>query len=136
MSSKEKLDLSNTKVKAIGEYAFSNCNLTQLILPDCLEKVGNYAFYNAFSKQFKQNVTIPSFVTYIGNCAFSDDSIKRVDIESKNLLDIGESIFESANLETIRCKGTEIINHPNIRYYKEEYNVEIIPLDKKGIFTR
>ena len=127
----KKLDLSNTKVKAIGEYAFSNCNLTQLILSPCLEEIDSSAFSNAFSKQFKQNVTIPSFVTYIGNCAFNDDSIKRVDIESSNLLNIGEDIFDGTNLETIRCKATGIMNHPNIRYYKEEHNVEIILLDKK-----
>lgn len=127
----KKLDLSNTKVKAIGEFAFSNCNLTQLILPPCLEKIESFAFSNAFSKLFMQNITIPSFVTYIGNCAFNDDSITRVDIESRNLMNIGEEIFDGINLETIRCKATGIMNHPNIRYYKEEHNVEIIPLDKK-----
>ncbi len=127
----KKLDLSNTKVKAIGEYAFSNCNLKQLILPPCLEKIESFAFSNAFSKLFKQNITIPTFVTSIGNCAFNDDSITRVDIESRNLLNIGEDIFDGTNLETIRCKAPGIMNHPNIRYYKEEHNVEIIPFDKK-----
>lgn len=126
-----KLDLSNTKVIEIGEYAFSNCNITKLILSSSLKRIGNSAFSNAFSNRFRHIVVIPSSVTNIGDLAFNDSSIIRVDIESKDISEIGEDIFDGANLETIRYKQSEIIDHPNIDYYKKEYNVEIIPLDKK-----
>lgn len=128
----KKLDLSNTKVKTIGENAFYYCDLTELILSSCLEKIDKSAFSNAFSNQTKQSIVIPSSVTDIGDLAFNDDSIIRVDIESKILSNIGEDIFDGGNLETIRYKEQTIVNHPCIRQYKDDYNVEIIPIDKRA----
>lgn len=131
----KRLDLSNTKVRTIGSFAFSHCELTQLVLSSCIEKLEEYAFYNAFSKQVGHNIIIPSSVTYLGDGVFSDNSIKRVDIECENLSNIGEDIFDGTCLETIRYKNTEIISHPNINYYKKKYNVKIVPSDKTTYFA-
>ncbi len=50
-------------LKDIGEYAFFNCGLTQITIPATVETVKDYAF--AFCRQLQQ-ITIPESVKYIG----------------------------------------------------------------------
>ncbi len=62
------IDLSNTKVNSIGNYAFANCsNLTNITLNNNLTSIGRYAFYKCDNLL---SIDIPSSVNYIGRYAF------------------------------------------------------------------
>ena len=62
------IDLSNTKVNSIGNYAFANCsNLTNITLNNNLTSIGRYAFYKCNNLL---SIDIPSSVNYIGRYAF------------------------------------------------------------------
>ena len=62
------VDLSNTKVKSIGESAFSNCNnLTAITFPSTLTSIGNSAFYYCSSLA---SFSVPGSVTTIGSQVF------------------------------------------------------------------
>ena len=61
------------KVTAIADGsfstgAFSNSNITSIIIPDSVTSIGSYAFYNCYSLT---SITIPEGVTSIGNGAYS-----------------------------------------------------------------
>ncbi len=64
----------NSQLKSIGEYAFSNTNLTNIVLPEGLETIGDAAFYESNLKE----VTIPTTVTSIGSGAFNDTDLTKV----------------------------------------------------------
>ncbi len=62
------IDLSNTKVNSVGNYAFANCsNLTNITLNNNLTSIGRYAFYKCNNLL---SIDIPSSVNYIGRYAF------------------------------------------------------------------
>lgn len=56
-------------VTKIGTYAFSNCRLNSIDLPNTITKIGSYAFYNCINLK---SIVIPSNVTEIGSGAFSN----------------------------------------------------------------
>ena len=57
-------------LETIGSYAFSFCDLTDLVIPEGVQTIDNYAFeYNSL-----QNLTLPSTITSIGDEAFRYNS--------------------------------------------------------------
>lgn len=66
-SNLESIDLSNTNIKKISYYSFSNClSLKQVVLPESLEEVGQYAFSNSSIEY----VVFPSNVKKIASYAY------------------------------------------------------------------
>lgn len=79
-------------VRSIQAYAFFGASATKIILPNSLEKVGEYAFGNCRNLQ---QVTIPSNVVEIGARAFFGcDSNLEVTLTSANPPTISASTFE------------------------------------------
>ncbi len=62
----------------IGDYAFANCySLNDIILPDTIEKIGDYAFYGTSITK----ITIPKSTESIGWCTFYYcDELKEITI--------------------------------------------------------
>ena len=103
-------------LESIGDYAFSNCGFTSLILPEGLKTIGSSAFqscYNLTSINIPYGVTrveestfyycsklssvsISKSVTYIGNDAFSSCALTKVDIPA-SVTKIANSAFNSCS---------------------------------------
>lgn len=78
-------------VTSIGNYAFYNCeNLTSLTLPNGLETIGNYAFYGIDPRRA---IVIPEGVKTIGDKAFNTTS--------NYLKDYGGELHLPSTLESI-----------------------------------
>ena len=82
-------------VESIGNYAFYNCDsLTSVTIPDSVTSIGNYAFYDCDSLT---SVTIPDSVTSNGNYAFYDcDSLTSVTI-GDSVTSIGYQAFHGCD---------------------------------------
>lgn len=65
-------------IKSIGTGAFAYSDITQMVLPDGLETIGNSTFYRC--TQLK-SINIPTTLNFIGDQAFSEcNNLERVDI--------------------------------------------------------
>ena len=100
------IDLSNTKLKSLDEFAFSNCeNLYSICFPDCLESIG----YRAFSGcKNLEKVELPNGLKKISEGSFSDCRyMKQIDIpESVEIIEKGSFGGWSSDLViTVHYKG-------------------------------
>lgn len=91
-----------SKLKTIGEEAFSTRNIPSIDLPDGLETIGDGAFSgNAFTE-----LVIPDSVTSIGNSAFSGCSDLATVKLPKNLKNFGSRVFAyCSKLQSIDISG-------------------------------
>lgn len=72
------VDLSGTKISAIGMYAFTECtNLTEVLLPDTLYEIDGAAFSRC--KSLKE-ITLPEHLEIIAQYAFIDTAISKITI--------------------------------------------------------
>ena len=60
-------------VTSIGDYAFFNCGLENLTIPDTLTRIGNFAFFCLYAETGTSitSITIPDGVISIGTSAFA-----------------------------------------------------------------
>jgi len=59
-------------VTHIGDYAYSDNNLTSIVIPDSIEYIGE----GAFDKNNLTSIIIPENVEYIGEYAFDNDFVQ------------------------------------------------------------
>lgn len=93
-------------VETIGDYAFYDCDgLTSVTIPAGVENIGDYAFLDCDGLT---SVTIPGSVTSIGDSAFLDcDSLTTVTI-SAGVESIGDRAFEyCSKLTDVTYDGTQ-----------------------------
>lgn len=97
----------------IGESAFANChNLTSIDIPDGVETIGEYAFYNTGAVFGK--ITIPASVKIIRKMAFyCRDAHTILDVRNKN--------------GAIEIDSSALSSHSKVKYIGEK---------KKGFFAR
>jgi hypothetical protein len=97
-------------IKRIGDSAFSNCTgLSYLSLPQEVEYIGDYAFY---CSDFGGSLIIPSSCKYVGNSSFFETNISSLTFEPiytvqfNNLCRIGDTAFGNCDfLTTADLKG-------------------------------
>ena len=78
-------------VTDIGDYAFSDCSsLTNIVIPNSVTDIGDYAFWECSSLT---NIVIPDSVTDIGNSAFEYCSSLSNIVISNSVTDIGDGAF-------------------------------------------
>ena len=87
-------------VKEIAPSAFRNCMLSEIKLPNTVEKIGDKAFYGIYDIE---EISIPNSVTFIGEDAFASCG-NLVDISiSKGVTALSDRIFyDGYSLETVR----------------------------------
>ena len=84
-------------VKVIGQFAFRECsNLTSLVIPDGVEKIEAYAFWNLRIASLE----LPDSVTVIEEYAFNNCSLNNLTLSS-NLTKIGNYAFYGTNVESV-----------------------------------
>ncbi len=107
--------IDGKEVVEIGENAFKNIQysdveLTRLVIPNTVRKIGSAAFYkcsiqeisipnsvieigsSAFGHNLLTNITIPSSVTTIGNCAFGWNQLTKVVFEGTPIVNSFTSV--------------------------------------------
>ena len=92
-------------VTSIGNYAFRNCDsLTSVTIPDSVTSIGNYTFYDCDNLT---SITIPDGVTTIGESAFySCDGIRSISIPD-SVTSIGQNAFYyCTSLSSVYCKAS------------------------------
>ena len=125
----------SSEIKEIGDFTFSECCISKVMIPDSVTKIGNKAFaycngltdivipdnvtelgYETFDicSQLK-SITIPNSVIYIGNGAFSS-CFSLTDVYYKGTIDEWNSIdnicnvnFYGENEITIHCTDGELV---------------------------
>lgn len=82
--------IEERSVTVIGEKAFSEYDMTSIVLPHTLTEIGNNAFNSC---KLLEKIDIPDSVTYISYCAFCYcENLKEVNL-GKGLETIGNGTF-------------------------------------------
>lgn len=100
-------------VTSIGENAFSRSGLSEIVMPDSLAEIGDYAFYECTGLT---SVIIPDGVTTIGKEAFMNcSSLKTMTIPA-SVATIGDNAVSSNGTGTIQ--GFEVTYKGTIAQWK------------------
>lgn len=124
------VDLSDTKVEVIDNYAFANCkNLTSINLPKVLKTIGEGAFYSSAIK----SVDVPQSVASIGKAAFTDClSLWKVKINNPQTNIYFEGKNSANNAIGFDSKGTRITLKSGSRVQTECFVIIDAPVESKG----
>ena len=122
--------MSDTKVEAIGNYAFANCkNLTSINLPKVLKTIGEGAFYSSSLK----SVDVPQSVASIGKAAFTDClSLWKVKINNPQTNIYFEGKNSANNAIGFDSKGNRITLKSGSRVQTECFVIIDAPVESKG----
>lgn len=83
------------EIKAIGDWAFYNCNLTSITIPNNITTIGSCAFGECY---YLTDISIPNTVKEIGEMAFFYTGITSINIP-ENLEHIGYYVFRNCKLK-------------------------------------
>ena len=91
-------------IRRIGNEAFQDSELTEIVLPDDIEEIGDYAFYASFDLT---KVVFPKNVKQlkIGSHAFSSCWLEELDLP-EGLTEIGEGAFDGTQITTLTIPST------------------------------
>ena len=89
-------DINGKKVVAIGNDAFRNLGLTNIVIPNSITNIG----ISAFRENYLTSVTIPNSVTSIGDYAFGENQLTNIIIPN-SVTSIGSRAFEKNQLTSI-----------------------------------
>lgn len=102
-------------IKTIGFFAFLNCGMTKLSLPEGVNIIGDECFYNCPLK----SVVIPSSVTSIGERAFYTDELTTViPLFVENIPDAGTSNYNAFSYNTLINNATLYVPEGTVDKYK------------------
>ena len=97
-----------------NNFFYNNSNLTSVIIPEGVTKIGEYAFQSCYNLE---SVTLPSTLTKIGNYAFQSCNLREIVIPGSVSV-IGNGAFESCNnlTKVVISEGTTEIGNYAFRY--------------------
>lgn len=98
-----------SSVKKIEDYAFKDCNFSEINVPFGVEEIGNNAFENCRNLK---NVNLSDSIVIIGNNAFKGSSPREINIPD-SVITIGNSAFSGCyELQSVKlpAKITELKN--------------------------
>ena len=96
-------NINGKQVVAIGNDAFRNLGLTNIVIPNSITNIG----ISAFRENYLTSVTIPDSVTSIGNGAFENNQLTSVTIPN-SVTSIGNDAFRK--YDSSNPNLTKIIN--------------------------
>ncbi len=99
-------------LKSIGDHAFENTLISQLILPATVERIGDYAFCNTPLS----SIEIPSSVVSIGNSVFSGTLISSLTVPA-SVEYIGDNAFSGSCLSSITFLGDAVTSIGDYAFY-------------------
>ena len=123
---------SNNGYNIFGQYMYNTTSVTEVILPETLEEIGNYALAGCRNIT---NITIPNGVTSIGQRAFYSCSNLTGGINIPySITNIGQYAFESCskltdiyvnnNEANVKTEGT-ITYNSNVHYLDHKHSITI-----------
>ena len=120
-------------VTSIGSYAFEDCGLTSVTIPNSVISIDNGAFYGCSLK----SITIPGSVTSIGDQAFYDcQNLTSVTIPNR-VISFGYHAFGMCNsLTTIVSEIAKpyVIDTSVFDFYSQDYRTLIVPKGTKAAY--
>ena len=124
------VDLSDTKVELISNFAFANCKkLSAIKLPKNLKTIGDGAFYSSTIK----SVDVPQSVASIGKAAFTDClSLWKVKLNNPQTNIYFEGENSANNAIGFDSKGNRITFRSGSRAQTESFVVIDAPVESKG----
>jgi len=129
------LDLSDSDITSIDDYAFYMCSLTSITIPDSVESIGDSAFFNC---DRLTNVTIGNHVNSIGYRAFAGcENLTSITIPA-SVTSIGNIAFQCYSLTTINVESSNTAYSSNngVLYNKDKTTLILYPQGKTGaVFT-
>lgn len=84
-------------VTVIAESAFSESNVTKIILPSTIQRIDQYAFYGTKNLY---SINLPNNLRFIGKGAFSRSGIRNITLPPK-IRTIAHELFAHSSLESI-----------------------------------
>ena len=121
-------NINGKQVVAIGNDAFRNLGLTNIVIPNSITNIG----ISAFRENYLTSVTIPDSVTSIGNGAFENNQLTSVTIPN-SVTSIGDWAFRNNQLTSVTIPNsvTSIGNDAFRKYDSSNPNLTKI-INKTG----
>ena len=114
-------NFNDVAVTSIGEEAFQDKQLTNVIIPNSVESIGN----NAFATNYLTEVIIPNSVNSIGQSAFEDNQLTEV-IIGNSVESIGENAFSFNELAEVII-GNSVESIGDNAFYENKLTQVSIP---------
>jgi len=119
--------IHNITVKVISSGAFHHRpELSEIIIPDSIEYIGDYAFTNCTNLR---RVVLPKNLKYIGECAFCNTTNLEFIEGGENVIHIGNSAFLGS--KWLNNNQDEFISIGRVLYQYNGKNSQIVTVPKK-----
>ena len=117
-------------ITGIADWAFCNCGITSIVIPENVKYVGNFAFYGSKSLE---RATIGNGVASIGSSAFNNCTSLTIINIGNGVTNVGDDAFYGCPIEQAK---TPLIAYPYIKNSNlNPIGLTIIAIDGK-VFRR
>ena len=114
-------DINGKKVVAIGNDAFKNLGLTNIVIPNSITNIG----ISAFRENYLTSVTIPNSVTSIGDYAFGENQLTSITIPD-SVTRIEDYAFYDNKLTSVTIPNS-VTSIGNRAFYRNNLTSVTIP---------
>lgn len=149
----------NTDPESIAAYAFEECQLNNIVLPDSVKNIGTYSFQYSTVKNITfgsgleyisqgafeeckrlSSVTLPEALQTVEYSAFSNSGVKKLTINSEHVNLYDDAFSDCNNLSSFavgdKCTNYKVVN--GVLYELDDWGelnyIKYYPANKKGSF--